>query len=1236
MGAGCWTFLVGAVLGVIAIRALIVASRTDGAATLLGKQLQSLREEVERLEQRLLELKRSLRLSKDAAGGAPETEASAAPTPPPVPKAPAAPIAASAQVPPPLPASPATVPPLPPPKPSPAPPGPEAKPAPASGPLPPPIPPRAAPPPRPPMPPRAPRPSFDWESLVGVKLFSWIAGIALVIAAIFFLQYSIGRGWLSPPVRMTLGVLTGVVLLVLCELKAARRYPVTANALDAAAIAILFSSFFAAHALWHLIALPAVFGLMALVTVVAVLLSIRRESIFIALLGLVGGFATPALLSTGEDRPIGLFGYLLFLNAGLAWVAYRKRWPVLAVLSLVFTVFYQWSWVMTFLTASKMPLAFAIFLVFPVLGFAAFAAASRGKTEPDRVFGLTVAAGTALPLLFGVYLAAVPAFGGRFVLLFGFLFLVAAGLAAVALARRQPELLLAGGGMTLLVFVVWFARSYRSAAWPKILAIVALFVALFIGADVLARRARLAADAMTAGLTAPLLLFAFPVLVAVEPAAASPGLLFGALFLLLAGLALYAVVSERGPIYFTAAFFALAAEAVWSGRHLTRERLLPALAIYGVFALFYLGVPVLARARGRSLKPESSGAVLLLASLGLLFFLAAGPVASSALWGVGMLLAILNLGLFAEGSAGRSPALTVAGVVLSWLVLAVWWATAAVSELLVPALVVVAGLAMLAAGGSLWARRRAESVQPAAASVLGGGVYLGLAGHLFLLFVASQKALAVPPWPLLGVLFALDLALGAAALAAGRGELILAALSASQIILTVFAVVAGAAPWPAVALAAALGVGLMGLGFFGLGRRLVVPGRAQMFAAAAAALLGEGVLLAAVWQPGTPSWPALAVWQAAVLAALLLAAAAMEWHGLAIVAIAPAAAAIFLWREAHFRAQDWSDELSLAAAAYAVFLAYPLVLGRRARAFREPYVAAVVAGVPFFFLARHAILAGPWAGAIGALPVTQAALMVILVVRLLRLEPAGQRLVPRLATVAAAALAFLTVAIPLQLEKQWITIGFALETAALSWLYGKLKHRGLLLWATGLAAAVFVRLALNRAVLSYYSRQGPPIWNWYLYSYVVAAAALFLAAWFLKSTDDRLAEGMPRASVLLPAAATVLLFLVLNIEIADAYSTGQTIAFNFSAGLAQDLTYTIGWALFAIALLVAGIARKSRATRIASLVLLVVTIFKCFVHDLWQLGGLYRVGSFVGLAVCLALVALALQKFVLARDKEKV
>jgi uncharacterized membrane protein len=140
---------------------------------------------------------------------------------------------------------------------------------------------------------------------------------------------------------------------------------------------------------------------------------------------------------------------------------------------------------------------------------------------------------------------------------------------------------------------------------------------------------------------------------------------------------------------------------------------------------------------------------------------------------------------------------------------------------------------------------------------------------------------------------------------------------------------------------------------------------------------------------------------------------------------------------------------------------------------------------------------------------------------------------------------------------------------------------------------------------------------------------MFAGARLLARTQDVLEESVPRLSTLLNAGGAILLFLLLNIEIADFYATGPTITFNFTATLAQDLTYTLGWAAFAVALLAAGIALKNRPARVASIALLAVTVFKAFLHDLGRLGGLYRVGSFVGLAVCLALVALALQRFVL-------
>lgn len=1095
--------------------------------------------------------------------------------------------------------------------------------------------------PRPPAPP--PKPPFDWESLVGVKLFSWVAGVMLVVAAISFLRYSIAEGWLTTPIRMAIGLLTGIALLVVCELKAARKYPVTANALDGAAIAVLFSTFFAAHALWKLIPAIPTFGLMVLVTAVAVLLSVRRDSIFIALLGLVGGFATPALLSTGEDRPFGLFGYLLLLNAGLAWVAHRKRWPVLTVLCAILTAIYQWGWVAKFLTEGKLGLGAGIFLVFPLVLYAGLALGrpeEKGEADKATLFESSAHLAGLLPLTFALFLAAVPAYGAHYGLLFGVLFLVAAGLFAVAVWRGPSTLHLAGGLATLLVFGVWAFRSYTPGAWPQVLAFLGLFVAWFLAAPFVAQRAGRPLDAvgLRASYAAPLLLALAPVLVAEEPRAASPGLLFGVVFVLLALCAAYAIVREEGGVFFAGAFFALLAEAIWSSRHLTPERLLPGLALYGVFSLFYLGVPLLARRFGKTLKPGGLSVVLLFAALALLLFLAAGPVAASALWGLAILLAVLNVGLFAEGAAGRFPAATLAGVLLSWGVLAVWWMTVPLGALLVPGLLVVLGFALVVVGGSAWVRAKTG------AAGAGGpdGIHLGLVGHLFLLFVATQPSLAVPPWPLLGVLLVLDLALAAAAFATGTGALLTAALVLSQVVLLVLVSTVPAAPWSTVAVASALAVGGLGLLARTVAPRSPKGGEGLRLAvaqgAAAALFLGQGVALLGGFRDGRPGVAFLIPAHLLLAGALLFVATMEGWHALPVASAGAAFLAVLVWGEAGERGVERAAlRLLFAGLLWLLFLALPPLAARRAPSARGPWVAAVLASAAFFLLGRASFGEAGWDGFVAVLPVGIAGALALLLVALLRVEKPAARDLGRLALVAGAALAFVTIAIPLQLDKEWITIGWALEAAALAWLYTRIPHRGLLLASAGLAVVVFARLVLNEAVLSYHPRSATPILNWYLYTYLVAAAALLLAARFLRGTSDELAGGGVRASSVQTTFGTILLFALVNIEIADWFSTGPTLTFNLARGtsLAQDLAYTLAWALFAIGLLTAGIAGKNRAARIAALALLVVTVLKAFLHDLGRLGGLYRVASFVGLAISLALVAVALQKFVLApREKE--
>jgi len=203
----------------------------------------------------------------------------------------------------------------------------------------------------------------------------------------------------------------------------------------------------------------------------------------------------------------------------------------------------------------------------------------------------------------------------------------------------------------------------------------------------------------------------------------------------------------------------------------------------------------------------------------------------------------------------------------------------------------------------------------------------------------------------------------------------------------------------------------------------------------------------------------------------------------------------------------------------------------------------------------------------------------------------------------------------------------------LLWLFHRVPHPGLRLTGIGLLVAAFVRLAFNPAVLEYHQRSTTPIFNWYLYTYGIATAAVFLGARLLAPPRHLVLKS--NAQAILASLGTVLAFLLLNIEIADYFSEpGATLTFQFSGNFARDMTYSIAWAVFALVLLVVGIARRTRAPRYAGLGLLGVTILKLFFHDLARLDQLYRIGAFVAVAAIAMLASFAYQRFYAASVKE--
>jgi len=341
------------------------------------------------------------------------------------------------------------------------------------------------------------------------------------------------------------------------------------------------------------------------------------------------------------------------------------------------------------------------------------------------------------------------------------------------------------------------------------------------------------------------------------------------------------------------------------------------------------------------------------------------------------------------------------------------------------------------------------------------------------------------------------------------------------------------------------------------------------------------------------------------------------------------------WHFSHFDVANASLPLVWYLVFLGVFALFPFVFLKKFGGTIVPWATAALAGVPQFFLI-HRLVAAVWPNDfMGLLPAAFAVPpLVSLAVVMKKIPAASKSRLAQLAWFGGVGLFFITLIFPLQFHRQWITVGWALEGAALLWLFHRLPHPGLRLTGAGLLVAAFIRLALNPAVLAYHPRSDTPIFNWYLYAYGLVTVCLFVGAKLL-APPRNLVLGSNTPPIL-AGLGVVLAFLLLNIEIADFFSApGSTLTFEFGGNFAREMTYTIAWALFALILLVAGIWKKIPAPRYAAMGLLCVTLIKLFFHDLAQLNQLYRIGAFVGVAVIAMLASFAYQKFFAASGPEK-
>jgi uncharacterized membrane protein len=292
--------------------------------------------------------------------------------------------------------------------------------------------------------------SLDFEDIFGRRLPIWAGGITLAVAGVFLVRYSIEAGLLTPVVRVALSFVFGLLLLAGAEI--AYRYEDrirderVRQALAGAGLATLYAGFYLAGTQYGLIGQSVAFLGLAAVTALAIFLS-YRFGLPSAVLGLVGGFAAPALVG-GEDANLPMLAlYLALVSGGLTQTANRQRRSWLGLGALAGGL----GWGALLLIGGDFALAdiIALGLYFIVLGtlVPAFLDIERFE-QPIRIAAAALA---------GLQLAVLVDEGGYQLLAWGLYLLLGAALAW--LGWRRPEMR-AGSAMAAAIGIVLLAL------WP--------------------------------------------------------------------------------------------------------------------------------------------------------------------------------------------------------------------------------------------------------------------------------------------------------------------------------------------------------------------------------------------------------------------------------------------------------------------------------------------------------------------------------------------------------------------------------------------------------------------------------------------------------------------------------------------------------------------------------------------------------------------------------------------------
>src|SRR5688572_30334173 len=183
----------------------------------------------------------------------------------------------------------------------------------------------------------------DLEKFIGENLANKIGIGVLVLGIGFFVKYAIDQDWINEIGRVFIGIFCGALLLGIAH-KMRKTFVAFSSVLVGGGLAVLYLTIAIAFHDYHIFSQTVAFIIMVVITAFAVVLSLGYNRVELAILAILGGFASPFMASTGEGNYVVLFTYIFVLDVGMLVLAYYKKWNLINIVSYAFTILLFGGW----------------------------------------------------------------------------------------------------------------------------------------------------------------------------------------------------------------------------------------------------------------------------------------------------------------------------------------------------------------------------------------------------------------------------------------------------------------------------------------------------------------------------------------------------------------------------------------------------------------------------------------------------------------------------------------------------------------------------------------------------------------------------------------------------------------------------------------------------------------------------------------------------------------------------